>query len=401
MPKPSEVAQLTVRGVSFSDWESVWVQNRRAEPFSQFRFTAVERGDPPGFYAKLQFKPGDSCTITLGGQPAINGIITTRQVAYDANTHGVQLMGKSVTAWGAKSSVNTTTGNFDGMPVEKVVRTVLEPYNAVQTVGKINPLPFEKLQAQKGEKNWDFCERICRPRGVVMGSDEFGNFLIIDTHTPERNMDLVEGVNILKLQCIVNHDNIYSTYTVSGQTSGSDEQSGSETNEQERSVGGSAKKKSILNTPAEQPVKTLDEIFDRAKNEAVWHEGDVLQATAVVQGWLQGGGGLWKAGAVLHVTSPMAILDQEMCIQTVTFQQDSDSGTTTTLELVPPWLLKAQAAWNVGPQSSAPPEPGAEPTPEQAVPPVETGQPAKPDTPQSAIDDRFQEQPNAPRNTSQ
>jgi prophage tail gpP-like protein len=389
VPNPSEVAQLNVAGVSFSDWESVWVQHRRAEPFSQFRFTAVERGDPPHFYALLQFKPGDPCTIMLGGETAITGLITTRQVAYDANSHGIQLMGKSLTAWGAKSSVNTTTGNFDGMPVEKVVRKVLEPYNGVKTIGDINPRPFDKLQAQKGEKNWDFCERICRPRGVIMGSDPFGNFLVIDTHTPPTNMDLVEGVNILKLQCIVNHDNVYTTYTVSGQTSASDDQNGTDSSEQERSVGGNTTKvKSVLITPAEQPVKTLDEIFERAKNEAVWHEGDVLQATVVVQGWFQGGS-LWQVGAVLNVKSPMAILDQTMCIQTATFQQDNDSGTTTTLELVPPWLLKATAAWNVG-NAGAPSEPGAPPTPEQTVPPVETGQPPKADaTPAEVITGRF------------
>jgi hypothetical protein len=40
-----------------------------------------------------------------------------------------------------------------------------------------------KLQNEKGELIWDFLERIARPRGVVMGSDELGNILLIGNHT--------------------------------------------------------------------------------------------------------------------------------------------------------------------------------------------------------------------------
>src|ERR1700761_6129203 len=119
MPNPQEIATLEVNGVQFQDWESVWVQQRAHDPYTLFRFTAAER-DPifnvantfPS-WQKLQFKPGDNCTITLAGQLACTGIIETRQVAYDAHQHGVMLIGKTDTAAPARSSVNTQTGNFD------------------------------------------------------------------------------------------------------------------------------------------------------------------------------------------------------------------------------------------------------------------------------------------------
>jgi hypothetical protein len=44
----------------------------------------------------------------------------------------------------------------------------------------------------------------------------------------------------------------------------------------------------------------------------------------------------------------MAILNQVLKIQTATFTQDRSSGTLTTLELVPPWLLKDHNNFNVG-----------------------------------------------------
>jgi prophage tail gpP-like protein len=57
---------------------------------------------------------------------------------------------------------------------------VIAPFGVgVKTIGTLNPTPFARLQVEPGEKLWDFLERIARPRGIVMGSDHLGNFLLI------------------------------------------------------------------------------------------------------------------------------------------------------------------------------------------------------------------------------
>ena len=95
-----------------------------------------------------------------------------RQVAYNATSHGVMLIGKSVTAWAARSSVDTKTGSFDGKNILQVAQEVLAPYPVgIKTVGQIDLTPFVHLQNEKGELIWDFLERLARPRGIVMGSD--------------------------------------------------------------------------------------------------------------------------------------------------------------------------------------------------------------------------------------
>ena len=58
------------------------------------------------------------------------------------------------------------------------------------------------------------------------------------------------------------------------------------------------------------------------------------------QGWLRDGVTLWKPGDNVFVKSPMAMLNMTMKIQNVAFSQDNQNGTITTLDLVPPWLLK-------------------------------------------------------------
>ena len=345
----SEIAQLIVADNIFSDWESIWLQHKWNELFAYFRFTAAERGTPPQDWTLLQFKPGDNCKITLAQQPALTGIITDRQVSYDANRHQVQLIGKSLTHWGYISSVDTPTGNFDGQTLQQVFESVMSVYpGGTQIIGVVNPLPFEKLQNEIGELTWDFLERIARPRGAVLGATNMGQYLLIGNHAYPVIAKLQEGVNIKACECLISHDQFLQAFEVRGQTAGSDQASGSQTNEMKCIVPGKAEVYSKLITPAEQPVKTQGELCDRAYNEAKWHAGTEITANIVVYGWTYDGHNLWYAGQNVYVDSPMAMLDMTLKVRTVTFEQNDRAGTQTTLELVAPWLLNDTGNWNVG-----------------------------------------------------
>lgn len=355
MPKPQETAILVVNGKEFGDWESVWVQQRWADSFTYFRFTAAER-DPMftqkayvPIWEKLQFKPGDMCTIVLAGQLAVTGYIETRQVSYDGNQHGVMLIGKSLTAPAARSSVSTKTGNFDDKHILQVAQEILAGYPVgIRVIGDLDLTPFPKLQNEKGELIWDFLERIARPRGVVMGSDEKGNFLLIGQHSGTIVSQLIEGQNIKSCQCTVTQEHTYEEYRVDAQHAASDDNSGTAASELTALTGGVSPLKSLLLTAAEQPVKTQAEVQARAKNESIWHDYTQMQATIVTQGWLCDGVNLWAAGQDVFVKSPMALLNNTMKVQNCTFSQDSNTGTITTLDCVMPGLLRDTQNFNPG-----------------------------------------------------
>ena len=347
--KPQETAVLTVNGVKFDDWESVFVQGRWADPFTYFRFTAAERDPVFGkqpydvpLWQKLQFKPGDQCTVSLAGVQVVDGYIDVRQVAYNATTHGVMLIGKSVTAWAARSSVDTKTGSFDGKNILQVAQEVLAPYPVgIKTIGQIDLTPFVHLQNEKGELVWDFLERLARPRGIVMGSDSKGNFLLIGPHTFPTVTQLIEGQNIKSCQCTIRHDQTYTNYEVHAQATGTDDRSGTDASELHADANGRvANPFSKLITAAEQMVTSVAEVQARVDNEKVWHDDTEVQATITVQGWLYNESRLWTPGDQVFVRSPMAMLNQDLKIQNVTFTQDSNNGTETVLDLVLPGLLK-------------------------------------------------------------
>lgn len=395
MPRFSEVATLVVNGVRFEDWETVWVQQRWTSDSVLFKFTAAERDPVPSLWQRLQFKPRDKCAIYLGGRLACAGVITIRQTAYDANSHGVMLMGHGLSWYAARGSVIDKKGNFDNMTFEQVARKIIAPFGIkVETVGTLDATPFPRLQVNPGQIVWEFLEEIARPRGIILGSDEKGSLLLIGKHSYPIVMDLIERYNILKMQCTISVENVYSDLWVRGSTAATDGHSGPTASEQEGHVRSTAGQYSPLLTVAGQPVWNQSELQKRAEYERQWTEGTEVSATVTVQGWFRGGGGfaeqgpagqLWKAGDHVMVRAPMAMLQQDMKIEQLTFTQDNNSGTLTTLELKAPWLLNEKQDFNVGRQGATQDpdtRPAEQPTqPQTNVPeaPPPTIQPSRPE----------------------
>ncbi len=143
-PDAATRAIITVNGVDYKDWESVYVRCEVNAPYDYFRFSSAERDPiPQADWTKWQIKPGDACTVSLAGQQVIDGYVESRQVAYNATSHGIQIIGKGVPVWASKSSIASKNGNFDGMSVEEAARKVLAPFGTpLKTVGQLNQRPF-------------------------------------------------------------------------------------------------------------------------------------------------------------------------------------------------------------------------------------------------------------------
>ena len=339
---PAEVASLAVDGVVFEDWESVWVQHRWSDGWPLFRFTAAEEATMPVSWTALQFKPGDACTILLGGQLAITGIVLTRQTAYDASNHQVELSGAGRTWAASTSSVNAKDANFDNMPLQAIATKVYGNFGvSVLPIGTVDATPFTKCQAQPGELLFDFVDKLARQRGATLGSDELGNMLLIGDHSYTPVQDLIEGENIMKMQCVISNEMMATVYNALGQAANAETLSAAAAAKMEAEVTSGNYKgyTKFIQTVLEHPAMSPAEVQSRAIYEAQFRDGTQIRANVTVQGWLRDGKNLWRCGDDVNVYSPMAMLTFVMKIQTVTFQQDSQTGTTTVLELVMPWML--------------------------------------------------------------
>jgi len=342
MPNPHEVAQLIVSGQMFQDWESVYVQHRWQEGWPTFRFTAAEGAKQPFEYAKLQFKPGDQCQIVLGNQLAVTGIITQRQVGYAGTEHGVQLSGVGKQWAASTSSVpsDNNQNNFDNMNAVAAGKKVVSSVGGnLKIIGVVDPTPFERLQSQPGELVWDFLDRVARMKGASLGSDHFGNLLLIGKHHHGISQELIEGKNILKMQAVFSIEQMYGLYKLTGQYRVEENKSMNAVAHVQARAYGAKNIGRQIEYVTEQPNETPAQAQKRVNYEALYSDGTQLTCHVTVQGWLRDGYNLWRCGDNVSIYSPMVPINLGMKIKTATFTQDSKGGTITLLECVLPWMI--------------------------------------------------------------
>jgi len=374
--KPEEVAEIHIVGRVFSDWETVWVQHRWMDAWPIFRFTAAERFDPknpPQLWKTLQIIPTDQCEIILAGQLAITGIVTVRQTAYDANSHAVSIQGMGYVWLTWRGSILDEKQEYVDMTYVEIATKVLAPFKMVpKVVGTISSLKFKKVNNETGESVFQFLERIGRTRKVVLGADHLGNILLIGDHESDVVDELTEGVNIKSMQCVIKIEDQYDPYVARGQGPRSNEGSPADAAHQEAFVDGQLGKYSPLLVSMDHPVWTKAEVDLRAKTEATWGDGTIVEATVVVYGWLTQAGVLWIqcVGKSVTLNAPMTTLvGQKLAIRSATCTQDSQSGTQTTLDLVAGWLLNdkgiVQGVSEPGDAQSTPDQPAVTGDPRQ------------------------------------
>jgi prophage tail gpP-like protein len=319
------------------------VQHRWMEAFPVFEFSAIEPSTEPKTAAQIQFRVGQRVSITLGGIQAITGVITVRQSAEDPERHALQLIGKGYSWQMAKSSI-VRPYDFSGQGIEQVARTIAaETGVGVKTVGTVDGSPFPSLSVSPGEPAFDFLEHAARLRSTVLGSDEFGNILLIGINSPGQGADIAVGKNVKRINVIISNETVFANYWATGQMQGSDQINGQAAAQMLAGpIPGSDAVVSNLVAPSEIPGNPGD-LQKRAAFEAQIHDATQIRITVLVYGWLQPSGDLWRVGQSYRVFAPEHLPDEwngaQFSAQTITFQQDDENGTTTTLELVLPWLL--------------------------------------------------------------
>lgn len=346
---PEEIATLIVGGYRFTDWETVWVQHRWNDNTPLFRLTAAERdpildydGNRVELWSKLQFLPGTSVRIYLAGKLAIIGYILVRQVAYDANSHGISLQGVGDTYYATTASITPEQSKmeYDGGLME-IARKLMAPTGVpVEEVGAVDGTPFKPpVHFTPGTTIWDALSDLARHRDAKLSGSDRGILEIIGKDPPSiSGLLLKEGLNIKSAQITIDAQHMRSKIMSSGQSTGNNEKSGRQSSEMEAIIQGQLERYRPIYVPYEHPVWTQHEVELRATHEDRY-AGMHIYADITTTGWLTrpGSGLLWPVGSKVRVDTPMGPLNDDLSIEVATFQQDSSEGTRTTLHCIEPW----------------------------------------------------------------
>jgi prophage tail gpP-like protein len=337
--KREELAVLIVNGRKYSDWESVSVRHEdSARPPFLCRFTCSEGMPIAANFAKLQIKPGDSCSVTLAGYPAFNGKVMTRQVFYDAHRHYIEIQAGSFTDPMTASTVSSTM-EYKNVTFEQVARDQLKRVNLnlVCEGGSPPTKTFERVSLTHGESIIDLLETLARPLGITFSSNVQGDFVAVVG--PVGGSDTVrEGRDIIIGREIIYNEGQARDIPGVAQGPGSDKKHGAETTHQPFSsipLGAVFGAQAPGLIPFELPTSDLEMLKGRVTSESNWLKDDEITVIITVYGWQKPSGGLWRVNSLVSVVSEMLMMNgsEKLKVKSVTFTQDNNTGTRTTLDL--------------------------------------------------------------------
>ncbi|MRI57625.1 hypothetical protein D8770_27480, partial [Methylobacterium sp. DB1607] len=224
MPNPNLVCEVRTDGGTFTNWLTVAVSQSFSEPNwnRHFRLTCAEPSE--GLLQRLV--PGSRVDIALAGKVVIaRGYVKSRQAAYDANRHAVQIDGYSQAGLISNVSVNTPgqTGQYRGYTLEQIANGVLKPHGLKFRLDK-PPAgadhPFPQVMVRHGESPFELIQRLCRQRGVWISADADGTIVGSGGGT-SKGIVFQEGRNILAANCRIEMPEV-DKIIISGQQPGTD-----------------------------------------------------------------------------------------------------------------------------------------------------------------------------------
>ena len=349
MTNPTEIAEIEVNGQRYADWTTIHVEIDYTTLDRICRFTAVEDVGASSTLASMQIKPGDECSVYLGGQLVMTGFVYNRQSSYSARQHGVMLTCRSRTADLPNSSVKMNEMQFRNYSFSAIARKVLQPYGINLKV-KTPPSDFDKkfrdVSAFPGETVYSFLERLARLRGVFLQDDENGSMVATQMEPGgSGGAQLEEGRNIIASSCVIDDETLFSKLTGYGQTQGTDERWGDRARHPAAEAKGPSTRHRERVFVVEDQVDDSEDVKRRVTQERNALLGRTIDVGVTVQGWFKDSGGLWTIGEIVSIKSPMHLLDHDLGVKTVVFSQADELGSVTNLTLVRPEFLSSGSKW--------------------------------------------------------
>jgi prophage tail gpP-like protein len=253
------------------------------------------------------------------------------------------------------------TKEFKGWSFDAIARSLLQPYGfGISYKGTIDSAPFTDVTIFPGEVPFEAIDRLARHRGAILGDDSSGTNLVAADiiNAPESGPlvgTLIEGQNIIAARATVVDLQLMGHIKIISQEAGSDQRWGADVSQNQVLLSAP----NLMERGRYKPYLAIAEhaanMHDlrlRGQFEIAWRNKEAITAQITIRGWLNDSGSLWQAMDRVQINSPMLALNQALIIQAVTFTQDNNTGSRTTLELAN--LQGLQAGGRILPSGDGP-----------------------------------------------
>lgn len=339
---------LKVNGAEYRGWESASVTLGIEALAGSFDLSVSDRWSKEKPWPILE---GDQVSVELEGQQVIVGFVDNRNLGFDANSRSFGVTGRDVTGDLVDCSAVPTSWQFNGVPLDALIRSLCEPFGIpVAVIGDLQlPDPPVTFAINPGDKVSACIERVTRLGGFLAYSDGRGGLILSRAGSARMSTALIEGVNLKSANASFNASARFRRYIVTAQTSGSEFANG----DQAAFIQGEATDPNIRESRTLLIRAESSQSPASAANRAQWEaairaaRGGSLECE--VNGWTTRDGNLWPLNKVIHVKAPKIAIDDDFLISATTFAVSPQNGTTTRLSLRRPSAFTPQPETPVDP----------------------------------------------------
>lgn len=343
LPNLNLEATVVSGGKTYPGWESIEIWREANATYSYLKLRAIEDTDAGGSAPAFSLAVGDPAQGYLCGRKVIDGWVMTRQVVYDKQTHGVEIIVASLPQ-------SLDTGTVRGRPGQYKQQTFRQIASAaagqagvkVRVIGSPPgaDLPFERVSEHIGERLIDFIGRLARWRNLFLTDDENGNLIAFRGQSGKAATAMLqEGVNIESCRMVMNYQWAADPISFGTQQPGNDTTNGTNSSQvaytqSNPNYVGPKRSMFILGdnsgNPAEAKMAMQHTIADV--------DMMMFEVVATVPGWQMDDGSLWLSTFRQPITikSPMLLpkkggVINDLIVKGVKHMQDSELGTRTEI----------------------------------------------------------------------
>lgn len=329
---------LRVNGRKFSAWTRVSVSagiDRLARSFD-LEITRNWPDVPSADMLSYPITAGDVIEILIGDDKVITGYADGTPLKYDAGSVSTSVTGRSKTGDMIDCSTPLQPGQFTNRSLSQIVTELVKPFGANVKVLTEKGSVLVNFQVDYGESLNESLNRLLSLEQVLAYDDAAGNLVLDDVGNERATTALTLGQNILNADTKRDMTDLYSSYTVSGQRAGTDNDYSKATNRITYTVTDPAVARFRPLIIKQCGQATLETCKLRAEFEMLQRQGRSKETTYNVQGWRQADGSLWQPNQTVLVSDVVMGFDNaELVIAEVTFTFDDSDGHMTMLRVGP------------------------------------------------------------------
>lgn len=323
----SDIA-LNIGGLRHQGWESIRLTRSIENVASGFDLTLSDRWrgvDRPTIVS------GQACTVSLDNELLITGYSGAVLPNYAANSHGLQVQGRSKT--GDLVDCSLIGREFKNLTLTMIATRLCAPFGISVMALVDTGAPFKVARLATGQPIFEFLEQLARIRAVRLMTTPEGHLYIVNAGTRFADVALEYGENIKDASGRSDLNQSFSEYTVVAQQDGLSLNPAAQADVNGTATDSRVKRYRPIAIETDGPAD-IAATRGRAQWEMNTRFGRGNEMTYTVAGWRQTPNGrTWQPNEQVRIVDPVARINKTWLItQTVLIKDDQGSRTEITVK---------------------------------------------------------------------